>query len=64
MGTIYRDVVQFGSTRDLGSRGCRFKSCHSDFETKYRDVVQFGRTLGSGLRGRKFESCHSDHVAD
>ena len=27
---LYRDVVQFGSTLDLGSRGCGFKSRHSD----------------------------------
>ena len=26
----YRNVVQFGRTLDLGSRGRRFESCHSD----------------------------------
>ena len=29
---LYRNVVQFGSTLDLGSRGCGFKSRHSDLD--------------------------------
>lgn len=30
-GGFHLNVAQFGSALDLGSRGCRFKSCHSDF---------------------------------
>lgn len=31
---LFRDVVQFGRTLDLGSRGRRFEPCHSDCRFK------------------------------
>ena len=68
--TLYIGVYrQFGRRRDLGSRGCRFDSCHSDCGVRLmvdrRVVVPLVRvrfsyvTLGLITRGRFWWICET-----
>ena len=50
-------VFQLVRIRDLGSRGRRFESCHSDFyELKYWAISSVGRTSVLQTEGHGFES--------
>lgn len=37
---IFWSVAQFGRARDLGSRGRRFESCHSNAESIYERLFE------------------------
>ena len=57
--TLYWDIVQFGRTLDLGSRGRRFKSCYPNLNMVCKcGGMEDTLVLETSAKAYQFESGH------